>query len=205
MRIVDVVSVTFNRSILREDYIESAPKDFTLDAVSLAVKNYSLTIKGNLVGKSKSSIGVTGALLWFYVPERGRFIFSLVPREGYDFAKIAVLDGNRIVFNVDGELYEWLSSASILPNGGTWNLWVLHDRDYAPLFGPGATPPRAASKGPNVFQKLQGALANAGAELTFVLPDRSGSSSKTSPTSGPQRVMVGGADSMENLLPKSAP
>ena len=201
VRIVDVVSVTFNRSTLRENNFESAPKDFTLDAVSLAVKNYSLTINGNLVGKSKSSIGATGALLWFYVPERGRFIFSLVPREGYDFAKVAVLDGNRIEFTVDGERYEWLSSESILPNGGTWNLWVLHDTNYTPLFGSSVSPPRSASKGPNVFEKLEGALTNRGAEVNFGVH---GSSSGNT-LSAPQRVMVGGADSMENLLPKSGP
>ena len=203
VRIVDVVSVTFNRSTLRESYLDSAPKDFTLEAVALAVKNYSLTINGNLVGQSKSTIGVTGALLWFYVPERGRFIFSLVPREGYDFEKIAVLDENRIVFTVNGERYEWLSSATILPTGGAWNLWVLHDTNYTPLFGSAGAPPRAASKGPNVFDKIEGALANRGAELTFILPGRSGSSKTT--TSVPPRVMVGGADSMENLLPKSSP
>jgi hypothetical protein len=204
VRIVDVVSVTFDRATLREGYLESAPKDFTLDAVALSMKNYSLTINGNLVGKSKSSIGCEGALLWFYVPERGRFIFSLVPREGYNFAKVAVLDGNRIEFTVDGERYEWLSSASILPNGGTWNLWVLRDADYTPLFGgPVGSPPRSTQKGPNVFEKIEGALANRGAEVTFNLPGRTGSSKST--TTAPQRVMVGGADSMENLLPKSAP
>ena len=203
VKIVDVVSVTFDRSSLRENNLDSAPKDFTLDAVALAVKNYSLTINGNLVGKSKSSIGCEGALLWFYVPERGRFIFSLVPREGYDFAKVAVLDGNRIEFILNGERYEWLSSASILPNGGTWNLWVLHDTGYTPLFGPADSPPRKTQKGPNVFEKIEGALANRGAEITFVLPGRPGRSKST--TSAPQRVMVGGADSMENLLPKSSP
>ena len=203
VRIVDVVSVTFDRASLRESSLESAPKDFTLDAVALAVKNYSLTINGNLVGQSKSRIGASGALLWLYVPERGRFIFSLVPRDGYDFAKVAVLDGNRIEFTLNGERYEWLSSESILPNGGTWNLWVLHDTDYTPLFGTAGSPPRSTQKGPNVFEKMKGALANRGAEITFVLPDRSGSSKTT--TSAPTRVMVGGADSMENLLPKSSP
>ena len=203
VKIVDVVSVTFDRATLREGYLESAPKDFTLDAVALSMKNYSLTINGNLVGKSKSNIGVEGALLWCYVPERGRFIFSLVPREGYNFAKVAVLDGNRIEFIVDGEHYEWLSSASILPNGGTWNLWVLRDTDYVPMFGATLIPPRSTQKGPNVFEKIEGALANRGAEVTFNLPGRTSSSKST--TSAPQRVMVGGADSMENLLPKSAP
>jgi hypothetical protein len=104
---------------------------------------------------------------------------------------------------LNGERYEWLSSESILPNGGTWNLWVLHDTGYTPLFGTAGSPPRSTQKGPNVFDKIQGALANRGAEITFVLPERSGSSKTT--TSAPTRVMVGGADSMENLLPKSGP
>src|ERR1043165_872290 len=149
VKIVDVVSVTFDRSTLRESHLESAPKDFTLDAVELGVKNYSLLINGTLVSKSKSTIGFTGALLWFYVPDRGRFIFSLVPREGYEFAKMAVLDGNRIEFSMNNERYEWLSSDSILPNGGTWNLWVLHDINYTPLFGPEGSPPPATPKTPN--------------------------------------------------------
>jgi len=201
VKIVDVVSVTFDRSRLRENRLESIPKDFTLDAVSLAVKNYSLSINGNLVGKSKSSIGCTGALLWFYVPERGRFIFSLVPREGYQFEKVAVLDGNRIEFTVNGERYEWVSSTSILPNGGTWNLWVLHDPDYTPLFGSEAAPP--IKKGPNVFEKLDRALIRQGAVL-MVGPGWQGKR-ESNAVDVPQRVMVGGADSMENLLPKSSP
>ena len=198
-KIVDVVSVTFDRSTLRESHPESAPKDFTLEAVALGVKNYSLLINGNLVSKSKSSIGFTGALLWLYVPERGRFIFSLVPREGYDFAKVAVLDENKIVFAVNGERYEWVSSDSILPTGGTWNLWVLHDTAYMPLFAsPASVPKGAIKKRPNVLEKIEGALTKQGVELSVTL--RTG---KPSAPDVPQRVMVGGADSMENLLPKS--
>jgi hypothetical protein len=203
VKIVDVVSVTFDRSTLRENHLESAPKDFTLDAVALGVKNYSLLINGNLVSKSKSSIGCTGALLWLYVPERGRFIFSLVPREGYDFAKIAVLDENKIEFTVNGERYDWVSSDSILPSGGTWNLWVLHDTSYMPLFGSQPPAPRGAiRKAPNVFEKIEGALTKQGVELSII---SSGSLTKGKPNAPdvPQRVMVGGADSMENLLPKS--
>ena len=199
VKIVDVVSVTFDRSTLRESNLESIPKDFTLDAVALGVKNYSLLINGTLVSKSKSNIGFTGALLWFYIPERGRFIFSLVPREGYDFAKVAVLDGNSIQFTMNGEHYEWLSSASILPSGGTWNLWVLHDTEYTPLFGGRGAAPRTTPKGPNVFQKIEEAFINRGATLTLGTPKPS---SNKSTVIAPQSVMVGGADSMENLLPK---
>jgi hypothetical protein len=200
VKIIDVVKVTFDRSTLRESNLQSAPRDFTLDAVALAVKNYQLSIDGTVVGKSKSSIGCQGALLWFYVPERGRFIFSLVPREGYQFEKIGVLDDNKIEFTANGERYEWVSSASILPNGGTWNLWVLHDSRYTPLFSAENSAPKGTPKSPNVFEKLEEALANRGATLTLGTPtrDRGG---KT-PVVAPQRVMVGGADTIENLLPK---
>src|SRR6185503_6899545 len=83
VKIVDVVKVTFDRSTLREKYLETAPKDFTLDAVALSVKSYELRIDGTLIGKSKSKLGCAGSLLWLYIPDRGRFIFSLVPRDGY--------------------------------------------------------------------------------------------------------------------------
>jgi len=136
------------------------------------------------------------------VPDRGRFIFSLVPRDGYQFAKIAVLDGNKIEFTVNNEKYEWLSSESILPNGGTWNLWVLHDTNYTPLFISQDSVPRSTPKSPNVFDKIEDALNNRGATLS--LGPLSGSRvKKTTNPVLPQRVLVGGADNMENLLPKS--
>lgn len=204
VKIVDVVKVTFDRSILRENYLEAAPKDFTLDAVSsLAVKGYELTIDGTVVGKSKSKLGCAGSLLWFYVPDRGRFIVSLVPREGYSFQKIGMLDGNRIEFLLNGEYYEWTSGESILPNGGAWHVWVLHDPEYTPLFTSEQGAPKAGpQKGPNIFQRLEEKLlTRQGVALTVGMPGvgRSGSRNPIIP----QRVMVGGADSMDNLLPKS--
>ena len=199
-KIVDVVSVTFDRTRLRENNPDAAPKDFTLEAVALGVKSYTLLINGSEMSKSKSTIGCSGALLWLYIPQRGRFIFSLVPREGYDFEKIAVLDENRIAFTIDNELYEWISGDSILPSGGTWNLWVLRDPKYTPLFGAEDSEPRPSPKTPNVFDKIQGVLNRNGAEL--MLPSSPKSPEKQTVV-GTQRVMVGGADNMENLLPKS--
>lgn len=202
VKIVDVVRVTFDRSRLRENNLDSAPKDFTLDAVALAVKNYSLKINGSLVTKSKTSIGCSGALLWFYVPERGRFIFSLVPRDGYQFEKIAVLDDNKIEFALNGEQYEWSSGASILPNGGTWNLWVLHDTEYTPFFGGGDTPtPKSARKSPGMIEKIENMINNRGVTLVVGGSDPFGKGEPR--VDVPLRVIVGGADSMENLLPKS--
>lgn len=198
VKIVDVVKVTFDRSILREKYLEVAPKDFTLDAVSLAVKGYELIIDGLVVGKSKSKIGCEGSLLWIYIPERGRFIFSLVPREGYSFQKLGLLDDNRIEFEVNGEFYEWISGDSILSTGGVWNLWVLHDPDYVPFFGGRATP-KPVQKSPNMLERLEDRLlTRQGITLLRNFPGR-----QKSTATAPTRVMVGGADSMDHLLPKT--
>lgn len=202
VKIVDVVKVTFDRSILRENYLDAAPKDFTLDAVSLAMKSYELTIEGTVVSKSKSKLGCAGSLLWFYVPDRGRFIISLVPRDGYSFQKVGMVDGNRIEFMMDGEYYEWTSGEPILENGGAWHLWVLHDPEYVPLFGAEILPPKTITKkGPSVLEKIEDKLLTRQG-ISLLLPQLPGSKTKN-PIIAPQRVMVGGADSMDHLLPKS--
>ena len=203
VKIVDVVRVSFDRSILMDRLIETAPKDFTLDAVALSIKGYQILIDGNVVGRSKPTVGCTGSLLWLYIPERGRFIFSLVPREGYSFEKIGVLDDNRIEFVIDGERYEWVSGLPILPNGGTWNLWVLRDRKYTPLFSSNKPFPTT----PGVLDKI-GRVVGAGPEPFRTLATTTDKipkppSKNKSAVVIPPRVMIGGADNMANLLPKS--
>jgi hypothetical protein len=201
VKIVDVVKVTFDRTTLRDSTLEGLPRDFTLDAVSLSVKGYELLRDGKVVAKSKSAIGQSGSLLWFYVPDRGRFIFSLVPREGYSFQKSGVLDGNKIEFIADGEHYEWLSGSEILPNGGTWNLWVLHDADYTPLFATEKSLPH--EKKPGLVRKLEGVLEKGPIDsVTLSVMGSRRPRPKVSTPDLPRRVMVGGADSIEHLIPK---
>ena len=202
VKIVDLIRVTFDRSTLLERSPETVPRDFTLDAIALSVKRYELFIEGNLVGKGKSTIGCTGTLLWFYVPSRGRIIFSLVPREGYSFDKIGVIDGNRIEFDAGGEHFEWVSSEPILPNGGTWNLWVFQDPHYAPLFNT-AKPIRTE---PGVLDKLKNMVGVPDKPaLTMTNTRQIRPSSSKDPVIVPERVMVGGADGVDNLLPKALP
>jgi hypothetical protein len=205
VKIVDVVRVTFDRSNLRDPGLRMTPRDFTLDAVELAMKNYRLLIDGNAIAAGKSTNGFAGALLWFYVQDRGRFICSLVPRAGYEFEKVGIIDDNRIEFTVDGARYEWLSSSPILPGGGTWNLWVLHDPKYAPIFGSDPALPQEKS----VWQKVDEAvnLNQASGSSVHKKTTLQGTTSTQTPqtTTSPikrPRVMVGGADRIENLWPK---
>ena len=112
VRVTDVVKVAFDRAPLWE----TAPRDFTADSVELSVKNFRLTLNDKLIAGGRPARGCTGPLVWFYVPGRGRFIFSLVPRAGYDFQKTGLILDNVIRFDFRGEHYEWISSAPLRPS-----------------------------------------------------------------------------------------
>ena len=88
VKFVDVVKVSFDRSAFGEQSPGRRARDFSADAVAMEMKDYSLFIDDELTGTGKSKTGSSGALLWLYVPQRGRFIFSLVPRPEYAFQKV---------------------------------------------------------------------------------------------------------------------
>lgn len=205
VKIVDVVRVAFDRSNIWDNNPRMLPRDFAVEAVELAMKDYRLLVNGSVVSVGKSTKGFAGTLLWFYVPDRGRFIVSLVPREGYEFQRVGIVEDNRIEFTVSGNHYEWLSSSPILQPGGTWNLWVLHDPNYTPLFGAEAPPARKK----DVFEKLDAAVVAANENAARLRkPQQSTLSNKASATGAQAiterpRVMVGGADRIENLWPRN--
>jgi hypothetical protein len=72
----------------------------------------------------------TGATLWFAVPDRGRYILSLTPREG--FPRAGSIRDNVVEFQAGGDRYEYRSSSPILGQGKAWNLYLLHDPRYRP-------------------------------------------------------------------------
>jgi hypothetical protein len=202
IKIVDVVKVSFERPKLWNTTPKSLPRDFTLDAIQLSVKEYQLQLNGKVIATSKSTAGCAGALVWFYVPERGRFIFSLVPRDGYQFQKVGSVAGNKIEFTIGSDHYEWISSAPILSDSGPWNLWVLHDPKYTALLV--AADP-AAAKEKDAWDKLDAAVKSVKDEAAKLRNQKQTTFQKEADKTRAKvkpRVMVGGADRIENLWPK---
>lgn len=107
-------------------------RDFSIDDVELTVMNYRLRVDGEVIAGDRPTGGCSGAVIWFYLPERGRFILSIRPHQGYDFQKIGVIGNNRISFTAGGEHYEWISTTPVVNMSGRFNLWVLHDSAYRP-------------------------------------------------------------------------
>jgi hypothetical protein len=206
VKIVDVVKVSFDRAKLWSvPPRRSVPlRDFTLGNVELAMRDYKLTINGELVGGGqKPARGSAGALLWFYVPNRGRFIVSLMPHEGYDFQKVGRIENNKISFTLGQDVYEWTSSAPVVGNGGNWNLWVLHDAGYVSDFASAEQIVEGREGKPASPEWLQDPLARLRREgQRGEFETRTNDKAKRNAAKRNARVLVGGADRIENLLPK---
>jgi len=202
VKIVDIVKVSFDRTNLWEINPRTLPRDFTLDAVELAIKDYRLVLNGEVVGVGKASRNYAGTLIWVYLENHGRFIFSLTPREGYEFRKVGVIEDDKILFALRGNQYELISAAPVLRGGGTWNLWVLHDKTYTPLL----PDPEPSARKRNGLEKLDAAVQAAkdrGAKIRSErrttlgnLPEENESKSRR------LRLLIGTANRMDDLLPK---
>jgi hypothetical protein len=207
VKMVDIVKVSFDRSSLGGDGLVPRPRDFSADAVAMEMKDYSLFMNDELITTGKSKTGSSGALLWLYVPQRGRLILSLVPRPDYAFEKVGTVSGNKIEFSIRGDHFQWLSSTPILREEGTWNLWVLSDPKYLPLMGADLAPPpqekgtleklddkvktvKTLIEGPPVGVQMPKSLQR------IILEPME----KKAPR---DRVWFGAADRIENLLPRN--
>lgn len=199
VKVVDYVTVASERSLLSPSRPSRQPRDFGVYNVELAIKNYQLYLDEQPV----DTIGrrnCTGAMIWFYLPGHGRFIFSLVPYEGYDFRKVGVIEDNKISFNWKGVSYEWVSREPIVGSGGLWNLWVLHDQDFVDIFAPVvANTEKKVTETGHLFPRPVG--------VVIPLPKPADNTLQSHRTSKKQfaervRVVIGGANSIEALLPK---
>ncbi len=130
--IVDTMSVVDPNREPSLPSMSKPPRDFTLADVELKV--IDSTIKTDSF-ELESGDGCSGAIIWFYLPGYGRFLFSITDQPGYGFERIGVIRDNRISFAYMGMDFAWISKQPILARGA-WNLWVRADPDYVPQLEP---------------------------------------------------------------------
>lgn len=201
-KIVDLIQVSLSDAS-DASAAEEPPRDFALEDVYLQVKNYELLIDGESVYKSPGG-SLSGPIIWLALRDRGRFVFSLVPRPGYDFQKTGRLEGNKITFDWGGESFEWISSESVVGLGGNWNLWVMHDPNYNfDLFD--QSPARATSSDPTFARQTDEAVRQAqkrNSQADYGSQASGGQQSTTKPRARRTRVIIGASNSVSDLFPK---
>src|ERR1044072_7246443 len=102
-KIVDVIQVSLTDPSLRQA-ANDAPRDFSPEDVQLKVSDYKLKVNGETVYRSTG--GCSGAAIWFSLGDRGRFVFSLVERPGFQFQKVGAVRNNTVAFEWGGDRYE---------------------------------------------------------------------------------------------------
>jgi hypothetical protein len=198
-KIVDVIQVSLTDPGLRQS--GDAPRDFSPEGVQLKVSDYRLKVNGETVYRSTG--GCAGAVIWFSLGDRGRFVFSLVERPGFPFRKVGAVRNNTVAFEWGGDRYEWESSLPVVGAGGNWNLWVLHDPDYRLDLFEQTPAPAAAEPDKSLTQKAEEAarrMKGRNAQAEYGAPSAPGA--RPPGRARRTRVVIGSADGVEHLFPR---
>ena len=199
-KIVDVIQVSLTDPSLRQA-ASDVPRDFSPEDVQLKVSDYKLKVNGETVYRSTG--GCAGAVIWFSLGDRGRFVFSLVERPGFRFQKVGAVRNNVVAFEWGGDRYEWESSLPVVGTGGSWNLWVLHDPDYRVDLFEQMPAPAAADSDNSLTQKAEDAarrIRQRNTQAEYGAP--SAAELQTPKRTRRTRVVIGSADGVEHLFPR---
>jgi hypothetical protein len=76
---------------------------------------------------------VRGPLLWLYVPDHGRYVFSLTPRPGLDFKEAGEVRGGVIAFAIGKDAITLECANAVATGDAAYHLYVLHDENWEPI------------------------------------------------------------------------
>ncbi|HRH45807.1 MAG TPA: hypothetical protein PKY82_29465 [Pyrinomonadaceae bacterium] len=126
-KIQDLIKITReNRPF--DDYFSELEesKDFTLEDVKLQLANYKLYINGKLIKRPKDFSGISRFFGMEFNQYDKALVLTAVPVPGYDFKRVGVIDGNKMLFTYNGDKFEIVSTVPILGFVKKWNLWMMN-------------------------------------------------------------------------------
>jgi len=112
------------------------PRDFTLTDAELRITKPRMSVNGKPEESASAVSVISGAWLWFYLPDRGRYFLSILPRPEFGFSKAGEIRGSSLTFSIGGATINIDCDGRIMPGYGAYNLYVLHDASWRPGGGP---------------------------------------------------------------------
>jgi hypothetical protein len=109
-------------------------KDVQIGDIQMSLMSPKLLVNGKSWewNRGDSHGAANGAVLWLYVPDKGRFLISFTPHSALGFRQAGEARGSTMKFTWNGENYELQTAGNIVPAEGTWNLYVYQDSGYQP-------------------------------------------------------------------------
>ncbi len=124
-----------NKSPRELVFAPGTPRDFTVSDVALRLREPRVFINGRFEESSARSLGdETGSVVWIYLPNRGRFLLSVVPNARLGFRKAGEIRGSSLRFTVGKDTFSLNSAGRIAPGDAAFNLYLLHQPAWKPTY-----------------------------------------------------------------------
>ena len=110
-------------------------RDFTVADAGLRLRDPRIFINGKFDPASARTFGEeTGSVVWVYLPQRGRFLLSLVPNTKHGFRRAGEIRGSSIRFTVGKDVFSVNSDGPIAAGTSPYNVYVLHQPSWKPSY-----------------------------------------------------------------------
>jgi hypothetical protein len=116
-------------------FARGAARDFAAEDVEMRLEAPRVSINGKLEQSSlRIGASATGAVVWVYMPNRGRYLLSLTPHPEIGFGRAGEVRGSSLTFSIDGETFTLTTAGPVAPGQAAFNLYVLHDPAWRPTY-----------------------------------------------------------------------
>ena len=132
----ELLNRSFEFGASREFSFEAgAARDFSVTDATLRLQDPRVFINGRFEESSSRSVGEdTGAVVWIYLPNRGRFLLSLVPNARQGFQRAGEIRGSSLRFTIGKDAYSVSNADRIASGASAYNLYVLHQPNWRPNY-----------------------------------------------------------------------
>jgi hypothetical protein len=115
-------------------YTAGVARDFTINDAQLHFVAPRVQINGVVDESFDARLrDLASPLIWLYIPNKGRFTFSLAPRPESGFSAAGEIRGTSLTFKDGSDSYTITSAVPIAPADVPIKLYVLHEPNGKPL------------------------------------------------------------------------
>ena len=116
-------------------FASGSPRDFSVQDAELRIREPRLSVNGRLEPSTDRYFGgEAGSIVWLYVPQRGRFLLSLMPSPELGFRQAGEVRGSSLRFNAGSDTISVNTAGTIVSGQAAFNLYVLQDSAWVPTY-----------------------------------------------------------------------
>jgi len=109
------------------------PRDFAVEDAPITISKFKLSVNGKKDAEWDGAM--SGTFVYLYLPDRGRFVFSLAPNRQDGFRRAGEVRGGMLRYEWNGDTFEMQCGDPVAPGGGVFHLYVHHDPSWRPRSG----------------------------------------------------------------------